>query len=133
MLDLSVIIIFLSTRPLSFICLSIFIILNWITCFIYSSLLAWSEHKISFLLNKIQIAFCLFACMYTIETNVNYHLKMRIFFFNFSKFFFSYVNNVLYEKEIWYPFQNILIADERLFEHQGNISVINTFDLHMIK
>lgn len=81
----------------------------------------------------MQIAFCLFACMYTIETNVNYHLKMRIFFFNFSKFFFSYVNNVLYEKEIWYPFQNILIADERLFEHQGNISVINTFDLHMIK
>lgn len=24
-------------------------------------------------------------------------------------------------------------ADERLFEHQENISVINTFDLHMLK
>lgn len=48
-------------------------------------------------------------------------------------FFFSYVNNVLYGKEIWYPFQNILNADEWLIKHEGNISVIITFDIHMLK
>lgn len=41
-----------------------------------------------------------------------------------------YVNIVLYGKEIWYPFQNNLDADEWLIKHEGNILVIITFDLH---
>lgn len=36
-------------------------------------------------------------------------------------------------KDIWNPFQNILNADEWLIKHEVNISVIITFDLHMLK
>lgn len=61
---------------------------------------------------------------------------MRIFFLISQScvVFFSYVIDVLYEKEIWYPSQNILNADEWLIEHEDIISVIDTIDhLHMLK
>lgn len=61
---------------------------------------------------------------------------MRIFFLISQScvVLFSYIIAVLYEKEIWYPSQNILNADEWLIEHEGIISVIDTIDhLHMLK
>lgn len=61
---------------------------------------------------------------------------MRIFFLISQScvVLFSYVIDVLYEKEIWYPSQNILNADEWLIEHEGIISVIDAIDhLHMLK
>lgn len=36
------------------------------------------------------------------------------------------------EKKYGSPFQNILNADEWLIKHEGNISVIITFDIHML-